>query len=245
MEYTFKAYSDSSCLTTERGSTTFTTLKLSASDVSADRATLRLDNFRANYRDDTWTYKHTEPHEGSCSPFEVRTDTTDATGLTAGTTYTFKAHSDAVCSNLNGLQPIATVKFTTLGVSVNNLAETASATPALKVGGVSGDNNRVKRAVRLHHRRRYDQSAKRYPQIRNHGRQPGQHFAENPRRQRRRSSERGDSQPRPRRRPQHPQRPVRRVHLRGRGLRSVRFHQVPLGRRSAQQRGGKRQLLCS
>ena len=110
---------------------------LTATEVAATSANLNLFNHAGD-----WYYKHTTPAGGTCSTSAVSGTTADVTELTAGTTYTFKAYSDSACAT----EIAGASAFTTLGVSVNNLAETASDTPALKVGGVSGNNNRVKRA---------------------------------------------------------------------------------------------------
>ena len=103
--YTYKAYSDVSC-NTELASATFTTTGgLTASSVTTTGAMLTLDLYTHPV---TWYWKQTSPSSGTCwtkmSGITVNLNGT----LTAGTTYTYKAYSNASCST-----EIAAVTFTT------------------------------------------------------------------------------------------------------------------------------------
>ena len=83
---------------------------LTAGNITDRRATLTIAN-HAN----AWRYKYTSPAGGICSD-EVGAgkSTASVTGLTPGTTYTFKAYSDSACET-----EIATAaNFTTLAVEL-------------------------------------------------------------------------------------------------------------------------------
>ena len=112
--YTYTAYSNASCTTRFDRSVTFTTdHSLGASAVTSTTATLTLS---ANLT--SWYVKQTAPSTGSCS--SAISGTTHALSpLTAGTTYTYKAYSDASCTT--------------------ELASATFATPALTAGGTGGD----------------------------------------------------------------------------------------------------------
>ena len=101
--YTYKAYSDSSC-STELASVTFDTLAitLTVGSLSATGATLTLANHGGN-----WHYKETAPTAGSCSAAQTGAGV-NLTGLTEGTSYTYKAYSDSACAT-----DLASVTFTT------------------------------------------------------------------------------------------------------------------------------------
>ena len=100
--YTYTIYSDSSCTSTLASPATFTTIGLSASAVTTTTATLTIVGHTGN-----WYVKETAPSTGTCS--SAISGTTHALStLTAGTTYTYKAYSDASCTT-----EIASVTFTT------------------------------------------------------------------------------------------------------------------------------------
>ena len=93
--YTFKAYSDSGCTTelaTAAATSTLALTELTASDATDTSLKLTI----ANHSGD-WYYKYTIPGGGNCSSV-VSAGTTTATGLTANTSYTFKAYSDSGCT---------------------------------------------------------------------------------------------------------------------------------------------------
>ena len=99
--YTFKAYSDSSCSSSNEIATAaaFTTIKLSASNVTGTGATLTLVGHSA-----AWRYKYTAPATpaGQCSAeISAGTSTAALTGLAPGVSYTFKAYSDSTCTSAN------------------------------------------------------------------------------------------------------------------------------------------------
>ena len=132
--YTFKAYSDSGCTTelaTAAAASTLALPELTASDATDTSLKLTI----ANHSGD-WYYKYTSPTPaGNCSTVvSAGTATAIATGLTANTTYTFKAYSDSTCTTANVLAT-ATAKST--------LALTASA---------PSDTSRSDTSLDAHHR---------------------------------------------------------------------------------------------
>ena len=76
-----------------------TTANLSTSNLAATTATLTLTGHTGN-----WYTKYTTPSGGTCSAV-VSSGTTTAhlTGLTAGTSYSYKAYSDSGCTTANAL----------------------------------------------------------------------------------------------------------------------------------------------
>ena len=89
---------------------------LSVSNVTATTATLNIASYAGE-----WRYKaDTGPHT-ACSSAQTGSAAV-LSGLTAGTTYTYKAYGDANCADANLL---ATAAFTVGGESVSNLSETS------------------------------------------------------------------------------------------------------------------------
>ena len=68
---------------------------LTASSVEATTATLTIANHTGN-----WYHKYTTPSSGTCSSAAVTTTTANLTGLTPGTSYTYKAYSDSSCGTV-------------------------------------------------------------------------------------------------------------------------------------------------
>ena len=107
--HTYKAYSDSTCAdANEIASETFTTLAapttptLTPSAVTQTGATLTRSNHTG-----TWYYKaNTGPH-ASCSAAQPG-NTVNLTGLSGGTSYTYKAYSDSTCTSANELTSTTT-----------------------------------------------------------------------------------------------------------------------------------------
>ena len=90
---------------------------LAASSVEATTATLTI----ANHAGD-WYYKYTSPSGGTCSSSAVTGLTEDLTGLTEGTSYTFKAYSDSGCSTeLAAASAFLTKPAQTTGVTAGPL----------------------------------------------------------------------------------------------------------------------------
>ena len=115
-EYNYVAFNSSTCgpTTAEIARETFTTpvaATLTASAVEATTATLTIGNHTGN-----WHYKRTAPTMGSCSS-AVSGTSEDLTGLTAGTSHTFKAYSDSNCSKELASEPLLTKPGKTTGVS--------------------------------------------------------------------------------------------------------------------------------
>ena len=121
-ECAFTAYDASGCNSADEiASETFTTLGLSSSNVTATGATLTIAGHSGN-----WYYQADEYPHTACSAAQTGT-TANLTGLIPGTQYTYAAYSDSTCTDAN---KIATATaFTTVGVSVSDLGETA------RVGG--------------------------------------------------------------------------------------------------------------
>ena len=115
--YVYTAYSDSAC-NTPIASAAFTTLTitLTASEITGTTATLEIAGHTGN-----WHYKHSGATD--CSIQMVRSDIV-LTGLTPATEYTFTAYSDNSCTEANRLATADA--FTTEGLSVSNLGETAA-----------------------------------------------------------------------------------------------------------------------
>ena len=89
---------------------------LGVSNVTSTTATLTIANHAGE-----WRYKaDTGPHT-ACSA--AQTGSAALSGLTAGTTYTYKAYSDANCADANLL---ATAAFTVGGESVSNMGEASN-----------------------------------------------------------------------------------------------------------------------
>ena len=93
---------------------------LAASAVEDDTATLTIANHTT-----AWRYKYTKPTGGSCSAqIPAGTTTVSLTGLSTGTSYTFKAYSASACST--ELTSDATdAKFLTKPGQVTGVAATA------------------------------------------------------------------------------------------------------------------------
>ena len=111
--YQYAAYTASGCATNNMigdAYAVFDTLELAASDITATTATLTLDN-----RNGAWYYKADAGPDTSCQG-PVSTSTDSLTGLTAGTTYSYTAHSDAACTTANLLATAAA--FTTAAASL-------------------------------------------------------------------------------------------------------------------------------
>ena len=135
--YTYKAYSDSACSdSNEIESAAFTTVTLSASEVTNTTATLRLNGSRS----ESWRYKYTAPATpaGQCSD-EIAggTSTVDLAGLTPNTSYIFKAYSDGACAN-EITNDASDAKFTTENIQFSASHITAAGA-TLTIGGYTGN----------------------------------------------------------------------------------------------------------
>ena len=74
-------------------------IALAVSNVGSTVATLNASLVGMNWYNQTWRYKaDTGPHSSTCSTTSI--STAHLTGLTAGTTYTYSAYSDANCTDL-------------------------------------------------------------------------------------------------------------------------------------------------
>ena len=132
-DYTYTAYKESSC-TTALTSLTFAPSGdgLNATSVTATTATITITNHTQ-----AWYYKANHAPDDSCQgPVAAGTSSKALTGLTPGTAYTYNAYgsSDSSCTGSS----IASVPFTTGGVSVSNLGESKA---GVCVVGYSGNRN--------------------------------------------------------------------------------------------------------
>ena len=119
--YTYSAYSASGCATAnEIASETFTTpVTLTASNVTATGATLTI----AGHTGQWWYQADTGPHATCQGPVAANTSTKALTGLTAGTTYAYKAYSDSTCTTANLL---ASETFTVASLTASNVTTTTA-----------------------------------------------------------------------------------------------------------------------
>ena len=90
---------------------------LAVSGVNATDATLKLSNHAA-----AWWYKSTTTGKTTCASVAANTASTNVTGLTPLTAYTFTAYRDSGCAT----SLAAASAFTTGGVSVSNLGESGT-----------------------------------------------------------------------------------------------------------------------
>ena len=130
--YTYKAYDKPGCATADEiASETFSTTtasapSLAASSITATAATLTVSNHTA-----AWHYQaDTGPDTACQGPVAANTATKALSGLTAGTTYTYRAYSDSGCS-----AQLAVEIFTTPALTADNITNT---TAMLTLVGRSG-----------------------------------------------------------------------------------------------------------
>ncbi len=118
-QYTYTAYDAAGCNAADAlDSITFEPSGdvLEVENVTATTATLKLSNHTGN-----WWFREASPATGTCTAGE--SDFTNSlTGLIPGTEYTYKAYDVDGCG---ATHESASVTFTTGGVSVSNLGETA------------------------------------------------------------------------------------------------------------------------
>ena len=111
-DYTYTAYSDSTC-TTEIATASFTTpITLTASAITTTTATLTLAGHTA-----AWRYKGDQAGATCSAEIAAGTSTANLSSLTAGTWYTYRAYSDSGCNDAN---EIAAEAFST-AVSVSSV----------------------------------------------------------------------------------------------------------------------------
>ena len=110
--YLYKAYSTSGCAGTDYITEVYfttTTVGLTASNITNSAATLTI----AGHSSD-WYYQADATPDNTCKGPVSNSTTKNLTGLTSGTSYTYKAYSDSSCTTGNLL---ATAKSFTTGVS--------------------------------------------------------------------------------------------------------------------------------
>ena len=92
---------------------------LAASSVTATGATLTISN-----RTSAWHYRRSQPTVGACSgPVASGTSSVALSGLTPGTSYTFKAYSNSSCTTANELTSDTTdAEFTTSALAPSHAA---------------------------------------------------------------------------------------------------------------------------
>ena len=134
--YTYKAYNTNNCSGTAIATATaFTTVTpaLTSSLVGATAARLTLSNWNTT-SDGSWYYKAaTGPHT-SCSS-AVTTRTTDVTGLSNATAYTYTAYSNSGCSTTIDAAPA----FTTTTPSLSSTATSNSVTLTISGWNITTD----------------------------------------------------------------------------------------------------------
>ena len=130
--YTYTAYSQTACASSNAlaAASAFTMPGLSASGMSETGATLTI----AGHTGQWWYEADTGPHATCQGPVAANTATEALTGLTAGTTYTYKAYSASGCASAN-LLAVASA-FTTPGLSASNVTAT---TATLTIAGHTGN----------------------------------------------------------------------------------------------------------
>ena len=130
--YTYTAYSQTACASSNAlaAASAFTMTGLSASGISETGATLTI----AGHTGQWWYEADTGPDATCQGPVAASTATEALTGLTAGTTYTYKAYSASGCASANLLA--AASAFTTPGLSAGNVTAT---TATLTIAGHTGN----------------------------------------------------------------------------------------------------------
>ena len=121
--YTYKAYSATGCPSANllAAADAFTTpAALTASNVTATGATLTI----AGHTGQWWYQAETGPHATCQGPVAADTSTKALTGLTPGTTYTYKAYSATGCASANEIA--AAASFTAIGLSASNVTTTTA-----------------------------------------------------------------------------------------------------------------------
>ena len=115
--YTYKAYDKTGChAADEIASETFTTISLTVSNVTETSATLTIVNHST-----AWWYEGNQAG-ATCTSVSAGTGTADLSGLTGGTSYTYKAYDKTGC---HAADEIATSEtFTTVSLTVSNVRET-------------------------------------------------------------------------------------------------------------------------
>ena len=129
--YTYQAYSDSACTTAKQiASATFSTpIVLTSSGVTATTATLTLEGHSGN-----WYYQADAAPDNSCTG-PVSGTTKALTALSPGTTYTYKAYSDATCTTAN-LLTTASAFSTPASLTASEITKT---TATLTLAGRTGN----------------------------------------------------------------------------------------------------------
>ncbi len=132
-QYTYSAYSDSSCTNAKKLATAsaFTTLAptLSSSDVRATGVTLTIGDYSGN-----WYYKANIAPHTSCSSVQTGSAAT-LSGLTPGRGYTYSAYEDASCTDPRKLATASA--FTTLAPTLASSDITATGA-TLTISGNAG-----------------------------------------------------------------------------------------------------------
>ena len=119
--YTFKAYADSACATAALHTVSFTTpAGLTASSVTSTGATLTIAGHAAQW----WYQADAAPHTTCQGPVAANTPTKALTGLTPGTTYTYKAYSATGCASANLLATADA--FTPIGLTASSITDTGA-----------------------------------------------------------------------------------------------------------------------
>ena len=136
--YTYQAYSDSTCTAAKLLATApaFTPASLGASSVSVTRATLTLT------RDGSaWWYQRTTPTgDSTCHSVAANTTTAALTGLSGGTSYTYRAYAQSGCA---GASEVATASFSTHALGARDTSKEFSTSSAAQPVGAWSDGTTI------------------------------------------------------------------------------------------------------
>ena len=131
--YTFKAYSGSGCATAnEIAEETFTHTSLAASSTGSASAAITLSGYTGD-----WSVKRIAPTISGCAAGASSGAAANVGGLTAGTTYTYRAYKASSCSVGFGFAS-GSVSFTHIPLTARS---TGSATATLTLAGLSSGTN--------------------------------------------------------------------------------------------------------
>ena len=119
--YTYDAYSGATCAADDLlAGETFTTLNFHLTGKTRNSATLSLDNYAAGQE---WWIKQTYPSGGSCTSAGTGTST-QVTGLTKNTSYTYKAFGASSCASSDELGIVAFKTLPPHVLSVGGIKQT-------------------------------------------------------------------------------------------------------------------------
>ncbi len=119
--YTYTAYSDSGCTASLAAAGAFSTLNLALNVGSVGRTSAAL---ALAYYSGSWHYKADAGPDNTCQGPVSGGTMESLTGLTADTTYTYKAYDQSGCADADEVESIT---FTTSSLTASNLSQTDAA----------------------------------------------------------------------------------------------------------------------